>query len=48
LRFNIPEMGLRCGDTAAALIGQTLSGQAIYGADTLQTVRCKSGTERRR
>jgi hypothetical protein len=40
LHFPIPETGLQCGDTAAVLTGMTISGQAIRGADTLQTVRC--------
>jgi len=41
LHFNTQDTGIKCGDTSASLTGQTLSGQAIKGADAIQTVGCK-------
>ena len=39
LRFRTQDTGLQCGDTSAVLTGQTVSGQAIQGSDSIVTVR---------
>jgi len=39
LRFRTQDTGLQCGDTSAVLTGQTVSGQDIYGSDSIVTVR---------
>jgi YVTN family beta-propeller protein len=39
LSFQTRDTGLRCGDTSASLTGQTMSGQAIQGVDTIMTVQ---------
>jgi hypothetical protein len=41
LHFNTQATGIRCGETAASLTGETFDGQAIEGADAIQTVGCK-------
>jgi Concanavalin A-like lectin/glucanases superfamily len=41
LHFETDETGIKCGDTSAALTGQTWDGQAIQGSDSIQTVGCK-------
>lgn len=41
LHFNTQETGIVCGDTSASLTGQTFSGQAIEGSDSISTVGCK-------
>jgi hypothetical protein len=41
LHFNTQDTGIVCGDTAASLTGETLSGQAIVGTDSIKTVGCK-------
>ncbi|MFN8491658.1 MAG: hypothetical protein U0350_28930 [Caldilineaceae bacterium] len=41
LHFNTQETRLQCGQTSALLTGETLGGQAIHGADVIQTVECK-------
>jgi hypothetical protein len=40
LRFEIQDMGIKCGDTSAALTGQTFSGLSFSGSDSIRTVRC--------
>lgn len=40
LHFKTQNTGIQCGDTAAALTGQTFSGQAIEGSDSIVTVGC--------
>lgn len=40
LHFNRQDTGIACGDTEAALTGQTFSGQAVTGSDTLRAVKC--------
>lgn len=39
LHFRTQDSGLRCGDSSAALTGQTVSRQAIRGSDSIVTVR---------
>jgi hypothetical protein len=39
LRFRTQATGLQCGDTFALLTGETVSGQAIQGSDSIVTVR---------
>jgi len=39
-QFNIQDTGLRCGDTAAVLMGNTTSGFPIKGSDSIQILRC--------
>jgi hypothetical protein len=41
LHFNTPDTGIQCGDTSASLTGQTFSGQAIQGSDSIVTVGCR-------
>ena len=41
LSFNTWDTGIKCGDTTAVLVGATVDGQPIHGADTMQTVRCR-------
>lgn len=39
--FRIPETGIQCGDTEAALIGHTYDGASISGADLVNTFGCR-------
>jgi len=41
LSFNIQATGIQCGDTTAVLAGMTVDGQAIQGAETMQTSGCR-------
>jgi hypothetical protein len=41
LQFNTQDTSIRCGDTSASLTGETLSGQAIEGSDSITTVGCR-------
>jgi hypothetical protein len=41
LHFKTQATGITCGDTSASLAGETFSGQAIKGADSIKTVGCK-------
>jgi hypothetical protein len=41
VRFQIPDTGIRCGDTSAVLTGQILSGASIIGSSPITTVQCK-------
>jgi hypothetical protein len=41
LHFNTQDTGIVCGVTSVSLIGETLSGQVIAGADSIKTVGCK-------
>lgn len=41
LHFKTQDTGIQCGDTQAILTGETVSGQAITGSDTIKTVGCK-------
>lgn len=41
LLFSIQQTGIQCGATSAALTGETLTGQAIAGADMIHPVGCK-------
>jgi hypothetical protein len=38
LHFRTPDTGIQCQDTSASLTGNTISGQAITGSDSLVTV----------
>ena len=40
LHFKTQQTGIACGDTEVTLTGVTSSGQAIAGADTIETVNC--------
>jgi len=40
LHFNTQDTGISCGDTEATLTGETFGGQAISGADAIETVNC--------
>jgi hypothetical protein len=40
LQFRTQETGIQCGDTKASLTGQTNTGQAIEGSDSIRTVGC--------
>jgi hypothetical protein len=40
LRFQIPDTGIKCGDTAATLTGQTFSGISFIGSSPIKTVQC--------
>jgi hypothetical protein len=41
LHFKTQDTGISCGDTSASLTGETISGQAIQGSETIVTVGCK-------
>jgi hypothetical protein len=41
LHFRTQRTGIVCGDTSASLTGNTFSGQAIKGSDSIRTVGCK-------
>jgi hypothetical protein len=41
LHFSIQDTGLQCGDTTATFTGQTFSGQAITGSDSIVPVGCR-------
>jgi len=41
LHFRTQDTGIVCGDTSASLTGETFSGQAIEGSDSIRTVGCK-------
>jgi hypothetical protein len=41
LHFATQDTGIQCGDTSASLTGTTVSGQAIQGSDSVNTVGCK-------
>jgi hypothetical protein len=47
LHFNTQDTGIRCGDTAAVLTGQTFSEQPIQGSDTIQTLGCNVAAAKR-
>jgi len=40
LRFQIPDTGIKCGDTSASLTGQTFSGLSFIGSSPIKTVQC--------
>jgi hypothetical protein len=40
LLFTIQATGISCGATSVSLTGQTTSGQAIHGSDTIMTTGC--------
>ena len=41
LHFKTQQAAIQCGDTSAALTGQTPDGQAIEGSDSIVTVGCR-------
>lgn len=41
LRFRIQQTGIQCGETRAALIGETFDGQSIQGSDRIATFGCR-------
>jgi hypothetical protein len=41
VRFQIQDTGIKCGDTSAALTGQTINGAAFIGSSPITTVQCK-------
>jgi hypothetical protein len=41
LHFNTQSTGFKCGDVVATLTGETFSGQAIQGKDSVRTVGCE-------
>jgi Tol biopolymer transport system component len=41
LQFDIKDTGIACGDTSASLTGETLSGSAVEGSDSVATVGCR-------
>jgi hypothetical protein len=41
LHFRTEDTGLQCGDTLASVRGQTFSGAAIEGSDSVRTVGCR-------
>lgn len=47
LHFRTHDTGIECGDTSASLTGKTVSGQAIAGSDSIQTVGCKPEHKRK-
>ena len=40
LHFRTQDTGIQCGNISASLTGETFSGQAIQGSDSINTVRC--------
>ena len=41
LHFRTQDTNIVCGDTSASLSGETFSGEAIEGSDSIRTVGCK-------
>jgi len=41
LHFRTQETGIQCWETSVSLTGETFDGQAIQGADAIQTVGCE-------
>jgi hypothetical protein len=41
LRFQIQDLGIQCGDTAATLRAQISNGPAIIGSSPIRTLQCK-------
>lgn len=41
LHFSTQETGIKCGNTAATLTGETFAGRKIRGTDAINTVGCK-------
>ena len=41
LHFRTQDTDIQCGDTFASLTGETTSGIAIEGSDSISTVGCK-------
>ncbi|MBN1240726.1 MAG: hypothetical protein JXB36_19650, partial [Gammaproteobacteria bacterium] len=41
LHFDVRDAGIRCGDTRAALHGETFDGLDVSGSDSIRTVSCK-------
>jgi hypothetical protein len=41
LRFQIQDMGIKCGDTTASLTGQIANGLPIVGTSGIVTPACK-------
>jgi sugar lactone lactonase YvrE len=41
LHFRTRRTGIRCGDTSVSLTGETFSGKAIEGSDSIKAVKCK-------
>ena len=41
LHFKTTDTGIACGDSSAALTGQTIGGQAVRGADSVRPVPCE-------
>ena len=48
LRFKIPKTGIACGDTEAALTGETFEGQSFTGTDDIKAVGCKPKKSRKK
>jgi hypothetical protein len=48
LRFRTPAVGIACGDTGLALVGETYAGDLVYGADTIRTVGCQANGGKRK
>ena len=42
-RFSVPETGIACNDTEVSLSGETLTGDAFTGTDTIDATQCASG-----
>jgi hypothetical protein len=40
LRFQIPDTGIKCGDTFAVLTGQISNGPSVIGSSSIKTVQC--------
>jgi hypothetical protein len=40
VRFQIPDTGIKCGDTSAILTGQISNGPSIIGSSPIRTVQC--------
>ena len=41
LHFKTQDTGIQCGDTSGSLTGETFTGQAIEGSDSIKTAGCK-------
>jgi hypothetical protein len=41
LHFQTQDTDIQCGDTSASLVGETFSGQAVEGSDSIKTVGCE-------
>ena len=48
LHFRTQDSGIQCGDTSVSITGQTLNGIPIQGSDSITTVGCMHGNQKKK